>query len=158
MTLQKNVKEAIEHGRSVIKKYEDNGLNETTTRYAIIDPILRALGWKLDDPDQCWFEEWRSRKKQENYGKTDYSLYKGQTLVAFVEAKPLTNPLSGFYEENQLRSYRSRPRVRVLTNGRFWYFYFSAKDFGKDRCPDVDIKAEGAANILINNLSRYKHW
>ena len=28
--------------------------HETSTRYMIIDPILRALGWDLSDPEQCY--------------------------------------------------------------------------------------------------------
>ena len=30
--------------------------HETSTRYMIIDPILRALGWDLSDPEQCIVE------------------------------------------------------------------------------------------------------
>ena len=41
---------------------------ETSTRYIIIDPILRALGWDLSDPKQC-VVEFRAVPKLEAQGK-----------------------------------------------------------------------------------------
>ena len=174
MTLQENVEAAIKHGRSVIANYEDDILqgyifNESTTRYAIIDPILTALGWKLNDPTQCRFEEWRRRRGQENSGRPDYSLYKKdyrgvEKLVVLVEAKALTQSLNGFREENQLQSYSANPnpKVRVLTNGRHWYLYRNNNDYGKYRCPDVDISPDTDifvnAKKLIESLSSRKRW
>ena len=161
--MQENVKKAIEHGRSVIKKYEDNGLNETTTRYTIIDPILRALGWKLDDPELCRYEEWWDRKDREYSGRPDYSLYnKNGGLVVLIEAKGLSKTLNGFTEENQLGSYNAAPKVWVLTNGQDWYFYHSKGEFGDTRCPDVSLRGNctisDMAQVLIQNLSSHKRW
>ena len=155
MTLQENVEKSIRHGRSVIKKSEpDYNLNETSTCYAIIDPILRALGWKLDDPGQCRFEEWQKREGQQASGRTDYSLYKGDKLVVLIEAKALSKTLNGFSEENQLKNYRADPDVWVLTNGSHWYFYKSMKEFGKNRFPDINIEYGTMADIEDEKTGR----
>ena len=169
MTLQENVEKAIRHGRSVIRKHkryvEDGyGLNEATTCYAIIDPILRALGWKLDDPDQCWFEEWQEREGQTVWGRTDYTFYKGVQLVALIEAKAISKSLNGFREENQLKSYSfdADPKIWVLTNGRHWYFYDHREKFGTDDYAAVYLDCSASdqeiAKQLIRNLSSRKRW
>ena len=33
-------------------------LSETCTRYVVIDPVLRSLGWDLSDPSCCRVEYW----------------------------------------------------------------------------------------------------
>lgn len=161
MTLQENVEKAIRHGRSVIAKHGYD-LNETITRYAIMDPILVALGWKLDDPDRCKFEERKAREGQEARGQTDYTLYKNGELAVVIEAKSLSSTLNGFSEENQLAAYKVDPKKWVLTNGRRWYFYDTRKKFGNDVPPDVDLSpgtdSVENAKILIKNLSSRKRW
>ena len=171
MTLQENVEAAVKHGQSVIRKnkhYVEEqlgyGLNEATTCYTIIDPILRALGWKLDDPDQCWLEEWQGREGQEASGRTDYTFYKGVRLVALIEAKAISRTLNGFREENQLKNYRfdDDPKIWVLTNGRHWYFYRCRKHFGTDEYSavflDSGASAQEIAKQLIQHLSSRKRW
>ena len=51
------VTRAIKHAQQVIREWEeadcslgDAQWREDQTRYAIIDPILRGLGWKTEDP------------------------------------------------------------------------------------------------------------
>ena len=53
------------------------------TRYAIIDPILRSLGWGTEDLGIVVPEE-----KQEE-GRPDYILYIDRKLVIAIEAKKL---------------------------------------------------------------------
>ena len=167
MALQENVETAIRHGRSVIKMYEEEALkgyvfNETTTRYAIIDPILTALGWKLSDPTLCRFEEWKERKGQECWGQLDYGLYKNNKLLVVIEAKSLSRNMNEFSEENQLKSYSVAPRKWVLTNGRHWYFYDDQTDFGEYRDPidisDCTRSVPKTAKELIQKLSSLKRW
>ena len=44
------LKQRIEQHKDVL------GKNETATRYALIDPLLTALGWDLQDPGQVQTE------------------------------------------------------------------------------------------------------
>ena len=154
MALQENVEKAIKHGQSVIRNSKPNyNLNETTTRYSIIDPILTALGWKLDDPTRCRFEERQDRKGQEYRGQLDYGLYKNDKLLVVIEAKSLSRNMNEFAEENQLKSYDVSPKVklRVLTNGSHWYFYRNEKDYGRYRHPDINIEYGTLADIEKDN-------
>ena len=55
MTIQ-GVETAIKHVRTVYAEWQDQGFDdwrEEHTRYAMIDPIMRALGWKTCDPKEC---------------------------------------------------------------------------------------------------------
>ena len=65
--------------------------HETSTRYMFIDPILRALGWDLSDPDECVVEYRVAtglRGTNEGSRRTDYALLdaRGNPAV-LVEAK-----------------------------------------------------------------------
>ncbi len=138
------VEKAIRHARAVIKQHsEDNLLHEAATRYYIIDPILRSLGWKLEDPKQCKVEEWRTLTNRQQV--IDYILLnKDGNHVVLIEAKGFAKTkLYGESEETQLKDYASQSsaKIAVLTNGKDWYIYNTAcKDaFGQVRDPDVDI-------------------
>ena len=171
MTLN-DVEKAICHGRQVI---ESHGyyLNESSTRYAIIDPILRALGWKLEDPNECQFEQWRSRAGKEYSGKVDYILYYNQNPVIIIEAKRCRRSMWwSKTEERQLSSYfpRRRDSVRsaILTNGQMWYPYDLSKptkfEYKFDSIRTVDIscgstlEAAKMLNKLLGRHGRSKWW
>ena len=64
----------IREGFSDSFSYDDELVNsETRTRYALIDPILKALGWNLHDPAQVKFEFATAN------GRTDYAMFDGTT-------------------------------------------------------------------------------
>ena len=91
-------------------------LNETETRYFIIDPVLRALGWSLSDSEQIAFEVWLN-----NHGRVDYVMYDEEWDPCIIlEAKALGNWAES--HEKQLQQYvrRIRSGYAVLTNGRKW--------------------------------------
>lgn len=48
---------------------------EAQTRYAIIDPILSALGWDTSDPKECR-PEWQFKGSKQ---RVDYALFSGNT-------------------------------------------------------------------------------
>ena len=52
------VEAAIRHARSVITEWDEEGYGfdkwlEVHTRYAVIDPVITALGWDISDPKEC---------------------------------------------------------------------------------------------------------
>ena len=116
-------------------------LGEYQTRYAFIDPILRALGWDTADPKVC-YPEWRYKNQRVDYAlfprSTAQDLVDGVAVPAIViEAKSVyrTDQPKGEYgqaiwEEDvqQLQDYiDAEPRMdeglAVLTNGRKWFLY-----------------------------------
>ena len=66
---------------------EDLSANEIRTRYALIDPLLREMGWDTSDPSAV-IPEYRSGS-----GRADYALMSAGRPVVMVEAKKLGTPL-----------------------------------------------------------------
>ena len=63
--------------------------SEALTRYALIDPLLRELGWDTSDPTQVVPEYPTSG------GRADYSLLADGQPRMMVEAKKLGEPMAG---------------------------------------------------------------
>ena len=61
--------------------------SEALTRYALIDPLLRELGWNTSDPTQVVPEF------PVPGGRADYALVVGGESRIMVEAKKLDEPL-----------------------------------------------------------------
>ena len=165
----KDVEDAIRHGRKIINQHRDDGLlHESATRYAIIDPILRALGWKLENPKQCLVEEWRSLRDKQKVA--DYILLnKAKNHVVLIEAKGFAHTkLQGWTEETQLKEYalESNATIAVLTNGQSWYLYPAPWDgsFGESPSSNVYVDIyDGTtpsepARTLHRYLNKRKLW
>lgn len=126
--------------------------NEMLTRYTLIDPVLRTLGWPLDDPSHVFAGEGivhRSGIKVH----PDYALYKNGETVAFVEAKnwgtmyklnhkATTNEIKRTREYRQLAKYcrecetgANVSPLGVLTDGGSWWLC----DFTKSKFHDILI-------------------
>lgn len=130
---------AIEHVCCAISEWDAVGRpwsawREDQTRYAIIDPIIRALGWNTADPKEC-FIELPMRDAEGIVGYADYALFVGRNIrdivdckvapSVLIEAKPLRAPLDAHVE--QLAWYVATTNmtegVGVLTNGVEWRLY-----------------------------------
>ena len=61
--------------------------NEMLTRYVLIDPLLRELGWNTEDPEQV-LPEYNSGS-----GYADYALLSDGKPIILIEAKRLDTPL-----------------------------------------------------------------
>ena len=124
------VEAAIRRVRKQLADYDrDNygwSYNETATRYILIDPVLRALGWDIYDLDQCSVE-W-AMPPDKPIGRADYVL--GNSLdenVIVIEAKRMDVAVGGEPRgfENKLAGYTKgmSTGVAVLTNGLVWRLY-----------------------------------
>ena len=72
------IQEAIEGVIATIEEWggvERLEWREDQTRYAIIDPILRALGWDTADRKVC-YPEWQSKGSKR---RVDYALFPSST-------------------------------------------------------------------------------
>ena len=125
----KAVEEAIHYVRGWMD--DDDGFweyldsNEMSTRYVLIDPILRALGWDTGDLYQCVVEYGKP-------GRADYILYGADEDPAIIIESKNTgyralNHLRNNPEtlELQLAKYTdgSTAKVGLLTNGLIWRLY-----------------------------------
>ena len=104
MSLRDAIKEASRlveaHGEYIASK-------EVRTRYALIDPILQALGWNLSDPSYVQLEY--ETKDQPKPPRVDYALLSttGKPVI-LVEAKPLHEEYVAIHKAN-----RAEDRARI---------------------------------------------
>ena len=90
--------------------------NELMTRYVLVDPLLRELGWDLTDPDTVTMEESTPGKN-----RTDYKM--GKTMI--IEAKHVGKTLKKDMVEKYLQN--SEVQYGVVTNGVQWNIYVKSK-------------------------------
>ena len=75
----RDVEKAIREVRQTIRSYWYPHNHEASTRYALIDPIIRALGWETHDIKQCEVEY------PIGDGKVDYALFDQEKYVEYEE-------------------------------------------------------------------------
>ena len=140
------VRKAVHHARQVLRRWDEAGerywpdgesWREDQTRYALIDPILRALGWRTCEPEECYTEYPRPF----GGGRVDYALFRQPRSIrdiGLAQAEPdiIVEAKSALVEikdrpkdlQSQLRRYvKAKPAmtrgVAVLTNGKEWQLY-----------------------------------
>ena len=104
------------------ERIESHGLalsdGEMPTRYALVDPLLRELGWNTSDPAEV-IPEYRS-----SAGIPDYALFADGRLRIVVEAKKLWAPLGDSVLSQVIQySQRTRSTYFAATNGAHWKVY-----------------------------------
>jgi hypothetical protein len=99
----------------------NENVGEQNTKAALIDPLLAALGWDIEDIDEV-SREYR-RKSQDN--PVDYALFMLRSPRLFVEAKGLEKDLSDRKWISQDLGYATVVGVEwcVLTNGDEYRLY-----------------------------------
>ena len=143
--------------------------NETATRYILIDPVLRALGWDIYDLDECSVEWPMPFGKP--IGRADYVLGNshGENIIV-IEAKRLDVAVGGEPRgfENKLAGYTRGMTngVAVLTNGLVWRLYeldSTRRALRNRRTEKADIREgygsiSGSARTLHEWLDKDKWW
>ena len=98
--------------------------HETSTRYIVIDPILRALGWDLSNPAECVVEYEVSRRGNYPATRVDYVLKSttGEPAIV-IEAKRIDVESDDERGLDQMERYLQdipSATVAVVTNGQYW--------------------------------------
>ena len=140
----KELVETIARIRQTIKMHAAKlSKNETMTRYALIDPLLRELGWDLSNPGEVVPED-----NTGGGGKTDYTL--GHKAM-IVEAKKLDENLDKFADK--LISYVRGRMVRygVLTNGQKWRMYDVN---ATTKSPEVEFDITDSDGVVLSKAIR----
>jgi len=131
MQNRKNLRSAIESLYKLTPNFGKPGPTcEMQVRYSLIDPILRAIGWDLEDPD-CTLVEFNpgdgTRKRR------DYTLFVNRKPVLIVESK-CWGELSPAHKANQdgrpedIKGYkqvleyctRNPVRMGIISDGGCW--------------------------------------
>ena len=123
---------AIDIVRKRIRQIRDRNelIGEQNTKAALIDPLLSALGWDLQEIDEVR-REYR-RKPQDN--PVDYALFLNRTECLLIEAKSLEKDLGDRKWISQNISYAAVVGVKwcVLTNGDEYRVYNSHAEVDVD--------------------------
>jgi hypothetical protein len=110
--------EAIKQVRERIKRYENQlSQNEMMTRYALVDPILRALGWNTEDPGQV-VPDFSTQR-----GRADYALKWNGKPHIIVEVKSLGNNLNRAAMQGVNYCVAEGISYFVCTDGNKWEVY-----------------------------------
>lgn len=133
---------------------------ETHTRYAFVDPIIRALGWDTSDPKECHPEYYRP------YGRSrlvDYAMFEKENLgdigkwearpKIIIEAKAMDTNLGPRHLAQLQRYSQASPSmtqgVAVLTNGGEWRLYEveGRRSLSNVECEKVNIRSDDLQHI-----------
>ena len=127
--------------------------NETRTRTALIDPLLRALGWDVSDPALVTPEY--------NVGsrRPDYALLNDNAgPCALLEAKKLGEPLGNHLEQMVRDANMAGVPYAGLTDGNCWELYtvFEAKPLAERRILNVAIGDTPAHECALQLLMLWR--
>lgn len=126
---------------------------ESRTRVALIDPMLRALGWDVSDPGLVHIEPRTAN------GWADYALLGGdERPVVFVEAKKLADrdaPIQQTvgYAVTENIQHRSNVRYCASTNGDRWEVY---DIIAQESVISVSLSGEKAPKCALKLLGLWR--
>jgi len=113
-------KDIIETVVERIKKYRSlYEQSEMQVREGIVNPILRGLGWNPENPEEV------QHNVSSEEGIPDYSLFKNNKKVLFIEAKKLSIDIEKREVIRQLANYCFGEGMKygALTNGSIWVLF-----------------------------------
>lgn len=124
--------------------------NEALTRYALIDPLLRELGWDTSDPGLV-IPEYRVPNNQ----FADYVLLSNKRPKVVVESKKLDEPLQGgkALDQGILYCAHTGSTHFLLTDGQRWEIYESSKT-----TPEIsfDLKGQPPEVVCLQALALWR--
>lgn len=139
--------------RRRIARYRSKSISEQDTKASLIDPVLRALGWDLEDLDEVKREYKQGRWKR----PVDYALFLMREPRLFIEAKSLGKNLSDAKWAGQIMAYAMVAGVKwvVLTDGDQFRIYnshapvpYEKKLFRAVRLSDPDSPTKNTLRLL----------
>ena len=153
--------EAIELFEELKRRINEHGdylrESEYRTRILLIDPLLRMLGWNVEDFHCVEIEFRTSQSVQE---RADYVLKNCESKVAIVEAKKLGTVMRSV-ERRQAKEYADYADTSqcVLTDGARWMLY----DLNQGRNPDTmqpqiefDIRNDVPEQLVLSCLTLWR--
>ena len=126
--------------------------SEALTRSALVDPLLRALGWDTESPTLV-MPEYKVTKVDGGSGTADYALLSEGNPAIVIEAKKLGTPLSD--AANQCFQYCSKDGILyfAVTDGSIWDVYETNRPvaFAEKKIVSFDITGS-PADVCLDAL------
>jgi len=118
-----DLEQALLTVRDRIARHQRENIGEQDTKAALIVPVLRALGWDVEDLEDVKLEY--RRRPSDN--PVDYALFLLRTPRLFIEAKSLGSHLDDGKWAAQILAYATVAGVEwvALTDGNAWRIYNS---------------------------------
>src|SRR5664279_3614231 len=115
------LEQALVTVRDRIERHQRENIGEQDTKAALIAPLLRALGWDLEDLEDVKLEY----RRRPNDNPVDYALFLLRTPRLFIEAKSLGAHLDDGKWASQILAYATVAGVEwvALTDGNAWRIY-----------------------------------
>ena len=147
LTLVKKLRERIDSHGDALRK------SEALTRYVLIDPLLRELGWDTEDPALVKPEYGSGR------GFADYALFSNNGPIMMLEAKKLDESLVG--ARRQAVDYAMdetgiKTRYLSVTDGACWEIYDTNKPVSDMLAASFDLKSPSAADACLKALALWR--
>jgi len=127
--------------------------NEIRTRYALVDPLLRALGWDVGNPLEVVPEQDASG------GRADYALLEGNGKPAvIVEAKRLDRPLTDGLHQGIAYCVGEGTPFFAVSDGRRWAIYetFRQVAVNEKLVTEFDILGDSPAAASLKALELWR--
>lgn len=143
------------------KRIQDHGAalraSEALTRYALIDPLLRELGWDTADPSLVMPE----LKLGNTNVRADYALLRNgnpEDPVMIVEAKSLNSDLSTAAQQSINYAMQTKTEYFAVTDGQCWEIYdlYKRAAIGEKRVIEFDMGNQPAAEICLQALALWQ--
>ena len=126
--------------------------SEALTRYALIDPLLRELGWDTQDP------AWVVPEYQSGKVRADYALLNEGRPVMMVEAKSLDTPLGDVVRQGIGYCLEEGTPHFAVTDGSHWEAYETHRPVPIDqkRVVSFDLQSESTAEVCLQALALWR--
>jgi hypothetical protein len=117
----RDLRRALAEVAERVVRYRESPIGEQNTKVSLIMPVLRALGWEVEDLDEVRLEYRRKPADK----PVDYALMLQREPVLFLEAKGLGENLDDRRWASQIISYAAVAGVEwvALTNGDAYRIY-----------------------------------
>lgn len=126
----------VESMAAHIQKYRGRmRKNERLVRHALVNPVLRELGWNPEDP-KLVEAGYRFRD-----GSVDYALLQGKKPIAAVRTVRLGGPLKESLDD--LAAYKVR--YHIATDGRLWLVRRTANSAPESDLVEFDLTGDPAS-------------
>lgn len=127
--------------------------DETSTKQAIILPVLHLLGWNTYNIDEVTPEFSVENRR------VDYSLRLNNSNEVFIEVKKTGEDLEDYQEQLLDYSFRQGVELATLTNGITWLFYLPTQkgDWKTRKFYTIDIiqqESKDVASKFVDLLSK----
>ena len=144
LELVKTLKERIDKHDDQLRQ------SEALTRYALIDPLLRELGWDTEDPDVV-----RPEYRVPNNQLADYVLFANGKPTIVVESKKLDESLQGgkALDQGILYCAHTGSNFFLLTDGRRYELYESGKT---TTVISFDLNGSSSADVCLKALALWR--